>query len=302
MEVSVLRSASNIPDICPNINPSKMQLKAIPAMTRGGAEQWFALSLPTKEICPCKKAASINITCFCGFGIVALITEIYGRKKAVCIGTIPLILSWVLTYFSTHNTTLYISRFFAGISFGCTLFLNYINIGEYVSPNIRLMTTNMLLCAASLTGTMIGQVLSIVMEWRNVALIGIIPSILSAIIPFFWVESPMWLASQGRFEECEVAFNSLRTPSKAAEEELKLLLSTENRKNKKYKKKTFVPVALKKIRDALNQRYFWKFLKNNMRINFISCIPTIQIVSLVKSSSSRTSSGVDKYINIFCSA
>ncbi|XP_045495344.1 facilitated trehalose transporter Tret1-like [Colias croceus] len=203
-------------------------------------------------------AASINITCFCGFGIVALITELFGRKKAVSIGTIPLILSWILTYFSTHRTTLYISRIFAGISFGCTLFLNYINIGEYVSPHIRFMTTNMLLCVTSLTGTMIGQVLSLVMEWRNVALIGVIPSILSAVIPFFWVESPMWLASQGRFEECEVAFNTLRTPSKAAEEELKLLLTMENSKNKKYKKKTFLPVPLKKIQDALKQPYFWK--------------------------------------------
>ncbi|CAK1549458.1 unnamed protein product [Leptosia nina] len=213
-------------------------------------------------------ASTINVTCFCGFVLVGVVTEIFGRKRCVTVATIPGLISWILTYLAQDKTTLLISRFLAGISYGGILFISYINIGEYMSPSIRFLSFNMLVCVGSLLGTMFGHTLSVLMDWRHVALVGLIPSFLSAIIPCFWVESPMWLAGKGRFEECEKAFRALRTPGEPAEKELKLLLAVEKEKKKQYAQQTGkTPILFKIIKNALKQRYFWKIFVLSLIIN-----------------------------------
>ncbi|CAH4037685.1 facilitated trehalose transporter Tret1-like [Pieris brassicae] len=212
-------------------------------------------------------ASTINVTCFIGLAIVGVVTEIFGRKKAVTIATIPVIISWIMTYTAHNKTVLIISRLFAGISYGGILFISYINIGEYMSPNIRFMSFNMLVCVGSLVGTMLGHMLSVIMDWRNVALVGLIPSLLSAAIPLFWVESPMWLAGKGRFEECEKNFRLLRTPGEHAEQELKLLISVEKDKKTKYRQIKSNLVILSMLKDAFKKRYFWKIFFLSLPIN-----------------------------------
>ncbi|XP_022122771.2 facilitated trehalose transporter Tret1-like [Pieris rapae] len=212
-------------------------------------------------------ASTINITCFVGFALIGVVTEIFGRRKSVTIATIPVIISWIMTYKAHNKTVLILSRFLAGVSYGGILFMSYVNIGEYMSPNIRFMSFNMLVCVGSLVGTMFGHILSVVMDWRNVALVGLLPSLLSAAIPLFWVESPMWLAGKGRFEECEKSFRLLRTPGEAAEEELKLLISVEKDKRTKYKHMKNNLVALNMIKDAFKKRYFWKIILLSLLVN-----------------------------------
>ena len=90
----------------------------------------------------------------------------------------------------------------------------------------------MVTTAAPALGTTTSHCFGIYLHWRIVALIAIIPAACGVIIPYFWVESPQWLASNGKFEECEEAFWKLHGKNKIAEVELRLLLKMEAAKAK----------------------------------------------------------------------
>ncbi|CAG9578215.1 unnamed protein product [Danaus chrysippus] len=169
-------------------------------------------------------ASIMNVTCIVGFAIVGIITEIYGRKVTLTIVSFPVLLCWAMLYFAKEKYTILASRIIVGIAFGGVLPLIYMNIGEYVAPNRRALYVNLIACGMGYVGTMLGHILSIFLDWRNVALIGMIPTGLSTIIPLFWVESPFWLANSGRYEECENAFKALHGSNEISNKELKQLI------------------------------------------------------------------------------
>ncbi|VVD01921.1 unnamed protein product [Leptidea sinapis] len=213
-------------------------------------------------------ASTINITCFVGFAVVAVITEMWGRRYSVTVMSMPALISWILTYFAQDKYVLLLTRVLAGLSYGGILFLSYTNIGEYMTPSFRFLAFNMLVCVGSMTGTMMGHVLSVIMNWRNVALIGILPTMLSAAIPLFWVESPMWLASKGRFEESEKAFRALHSSNENSDKELKNLIAMETDKQLKYSRGGISSTSyFKKIFITIRQRYFWKLYSLSIVVN-----------------------------------
>lgn len=163
-----------------------------------------------------------------------------------------------MLYFGRHKEILLASRIIVGISYGGILVVVHISVGEYTSPHWRGFFLNLISCVGSLFGSFMGHILSILMHWRNVALIGIIPTVLAAFIPLFWKESPSWLASKGRFQECEIAFEALHIPSKSSKNELKLLINIEKRKQDRLKIKKNTRVSyVRKICSAFKQKYFW---------------------------------------------
>lgn len=172
-------------------------------------------------------ASTINITCFCGFGVITILTEMFGRRKTITIVSTPVLVCWIMVYFAQDKYTLLASRAIVGASYGGVLMLTYINIAEYVTPSIRSLCLNLMSAFGSSAGTLLGHILSLFLHWRNVALIGLLPTAISAILPLFWVESPSWLATKGKFEECEIAFKKLRIQDKDAELELKVLVNSQ---------------------------------------------------------------------------
>ncbi|CAH2239256.1 jg21891 [Pararge aegeria aegeria] len=203
-------------------------------------------------------ASSINILCVLGFGLMGLITEFLGRRTAIAIVSLPVSVCWVLIYFAHDRILLLLTRIVLGVCFGGILVLVYISIAEYQPPQIRPLSITLIASVGSLVGTALGHILSILMNWRHVALIGVIPSGLSVILPLFWLESPPWLASKGRFEESEKAFNALRVQSDASDNELRLVLAYEKKKRCEISLSTEKVVFGKKIAVAVRQSYFWK--------------------------------------------
>ncbi|XP_047530528.1 facilitated trehalose transporter Tret1-like [Vanessa atalanta] len=204
-------------------------------------------------------ASTINISCFCGFGVMTALTEIYGRRKSITIMSVPVLICWLMVYFAQDRATLLASRVIVGISYGGILLLTYINIGEYVSPNCRSLTLNMTSCIGSTLGTMLGHILSIILHWRYVALIGMIPTAISGVLPLFWVESPSWLATKKRFQESERAFKALHIPCEASDRELKALLEDQRTGHTMNENDTNSLVLLmKRYYKASKKKYFWK--------------------------------------------
>ncbi|XP_045494919.1 sugar transporter ERD6-like 6 isoform X1 [Colias croceus] len=213
-------------------------------------------------------ASSINITCFCGFAVVAIVTEILGRRKALILLNIPVLCCWIMVYFAQNITTLLFSRVIMGVSYGGVLMLTYICVGEYASPNIRSLCLNLIGCVGTLIGSSLGHILSLLIPWREVALLGIIPTCLAIVIPCFWVESPFWLASKGRFDECTDAFKALHISTDVTKKELALIIANERRNQTKYSSNTHVlKLIITKVSIAIKERYFWKISILNTVIN-----------------------------------
>ncbi|KPJ13377.1 Sugar transporter ERD6-like 6 [Papilio machaon] len=204
-------------------------------------------------------ASLINVTCIFGFGMVAVLGEKIGRRHTIAILTVPVLISYIMVYFGKEKTTFFISRIIVGVSYGGVLVLITVAMAEYTNPNNRAICVNYISSIGPSIGTMLGHVLSTLLHWRTVALIGLIPTGLSAILPLFWIESPSWLATRGRFEECKEAFISIRGTSREAEAELQLLIDTERKSQSEVRasgKNFSKTMAL--LRKAVKQKYFWK--------------------------------------------
>lgn len=130
---------------------------------------------------------------------------------------------------------------------------------EYAGPKTRAMFLNMISTVAPSVGSCVAHALGIILHWRTVALIGLLPSIVGVIIPYFWLESPHWLASKGRFRESEESFRKLHGNSIDTERELDLLLNVEKTKLQKAKD-TNTLQTFKKLFIACRKKYFWDLM------------------------------------------
>lgn len=85
--------------------------------------------------------------------------------------------------------------------------------------------------AAFYWGIWTANVIGTFFHWKNIALLGLILSLYTLTV-FWWPQSPYWLASRGRFNECKQTFRQIY--GFTAEEELELLiLAKEENLNKK---------------------------------------------------------------------
>ncbi|XP_072947052.1 trehalose transporter 1-like protein [Epargyreus clarus] len=220
-------------------------------------------------------ASSMNITSVCGFAVAAIITESIGRRKSFTVFSLPIIINWIMLYYAEEMIVFMISRIFVGVCFGGVLSMYIISTPEYTSPNIRGVFLNMMTSVGPGVGTALGHIFGIVYHWRTVALIGIVPTALGAILPMFWEESPSWLASKGRFEECNKAFKRLHGNRATAEMELQILTEVERCKMQKIKENDSTAYFLKKLMMAWKKKYFWNIL-------LLSCVINVYIAAAGK--------------------
>ncbi|KOB78199.1 Sugar transporter 12 [Operophtera brumata] len=204
-------------------------------------------------------ASASNVTTIFGLALAAVVTEKFGRRKAITILTMPVVICWMAMYLAQRMLVFMIARIILGMCFGGVLSLCVLATAEYTAPNVRGFYLNMIITAGASLGVAISNILGILFHWRTVAWIGIIPASISALVPFLWVESPTWLASKGRFEECATAFKALHGNEKASLAELHLLIKIETQKQSDIGGPSQSPaLILRKLTTALRQKYLWK--------------------------------------------
>ncbi|KOB72864.1 Sugar transporter [Operophtera brumata] len=128
---------------------------------------------------------------------------------------------------NTHvNTTqILISVIMQGMNQASIMTLSIIIVSEYTSPKYR----GSFLAFKSATlfwGIWVANAMGTFLHWKYIPLLGILMSIFSFTV-LFWPESPQWLASKGRFEECVSAHRWLRGTDSKAEKELKQLIQSQ---------------------------------------------------------------------------
>ncbi|KAK9270506.1 hypothetical protein L1049_026087 [Liquidambar formosana] len=137
------------------------------------------------------------------------IAEYIGRKGSLMIASIPNIIGWLAISFAKDYSFLYMGRLLEGFGVGIISYTVPVYIAEIAPQNLRggLGSVNQL----SVTiGILLAYVLGLFVQWRILAVLGILPC--TILIPglFFIPESPRWLAKMGMTEEFETSLQVLR--------------------------------------------------------------------------------------------
>lgn len=137
------------------------------------------------------------------------ISEYIGRKGSLMIAAIPNIIGWLAISFARDASFLYMGRLLEGFGVGIISYVVPVYIAEIAPQNMRgaLGSVNQL----SVTiGIMLAYLLGLFVQWRILAVLGILPC--TILIPglFFIPESPRWLAKMGMMEDFEVSLQVLR--------------------------------------------------------------------------------------------
>ncbi|KAL9244133.1 hypothetical protein vseg_017940 [Gypsophila vaccaria] len=137
------------------------------------------------------------------------ISEYIGRKGSLMIAAIPNIIGWLAISFAGDVSFLYMGRLLEGFGVGIISYVVPVYIAEIAPQTMRgaLGSVNQL----SVTiGIMLAYLLGLFVQWRILAVLGILPC--TILIPglFFIPESPRWLAKMGMMEDFEVSLQVLR--------------------------------------------------------------------------------------------
>ncbi|XP_038718060.1 sugar transporter ERD6-like 6 [Tripterygium wilfordii] len=137
------------------------------------------------------------------------IAEYIGRKGSLMIAAIPNIIGWLAISFARDSSFLYMGRLLEGFGVGIISYTVPVYIAEIAPQNMRgaLGSVNQL----SVTiGILLAYLLGLFVQWRILAVLGILPCLV--LIPglFFIPESPRWLAKMGMTEDFEASLQVLR--------------------------------------------------------------------------------------------
>ncbi|XP_069356336.1 facilitated trehalose transporter Tret1-like [Maniola hyperantus] len=194
-----------------------------------------------------------------GLLLLTVISEKIGRRWCLIIASLPLIINYVLLFFAQTIEALLLSRFFAGVAYGFLWSMSAVGSAEYASFKSRGLSLSLVLMVVPTFGIGLGHVLGLLLHWRTTALIGIAISSVHVVLPYFWLESPHWLASKGRFEECEQVFRKLHGYKSSNEHELLLLIKLETKKQKTANEMNKNNIY-RKVLQMLKKKYFWHLM------------------------------------------
>ncbi|KFK30985.1 hypothetical protein AALP_AA6G053800, partial [Arabis alpina] len=141
--------------------------------------------------------------------ICGKLTDLVGRVYTIWITNILFIIGWFVIAFAKGIWMLDLGRLLQGISIGISAYLGPVYITEIAPRNLRGSASSMAQLFAGV-GISVFYALGTAVSWRNLAILGSIPSLMSLPLLFFIPESPRWLAKVGREKEVEAVLLSLR--------------------------------------------------------------------------------------------
>ncbi|KAK4751384.1 hypothetical protein SAY87_004866 [Trapa incisa] len=175
------------------------------APTQSAIREDLNLSLPQYSIF----GSILTIGAMLGAVTSGRIADFLGRKGAMRLSAGFCIAGWLAVYFSKGAVSLDIGRFSTGYGIGVFSYVVPIFIAEITPKNLQggLTTLNQLMI---ICGVSVAFLVGTVINWRNLALTGIIPCIALIMGSFFIPEFPRWLAKVGRDKEFKLALQILR--------------------------------------------------------------------------------------------
>ncbi|XVE62942.1 hypothetical protein DITRI_Ditri06bG0159700 [Diplodiscus trichospermus] len=151
----------------------------------------------------------LSIGAMLGAVLSGRIADLIGRRAAMGIAQIFCLSGWLCIAFSEAAWLLDLGRFLLGYGMGLISFAVPIYIAEITPKDVRggFTALNPLLMGF---GQSLAFLIGSLVNWRILALIGIIPGLIQLPGLFFIPESPRWLVKVGRGKEFDAALRRLR--------------------------------------------------------------------------------------------
>ncbi|WCJ43216.1 Major facilitator superfamily protein [Euphorbia peplus] len=147
------------------------------------------------------------------------IADMLGRKGAMAVSNILCILGWSAIMFTKNVFLLDAGRFMMGCGIGLFSYVVHVYVAEITPQNMRGSLTFLNQLMAEI-GKALTFVIGSLVNWRTLALIGIIPCLFQLLGLWFIPESPRWLAKIGCDIECESSLQRLRGEGADVSEEI----------------------------------------------------------------------------------
>ncbi|CAN6464307.1 unnamed protein product [Victoria cruziana] len=137
------------------------------------------------------------------------LADYVGRKWAMRISSALCGAGWISIMLSQHAWSLDVGRLCNGVGIGMFSYVVPVYMAEIAPKELRgrLMVSSQLMLALGMT---MAYLLGIVVAWRVLTLLGILPCLVQLIGLFFVPESPRWLAKVGHIKEFEVSLQMFR--------------------------------------------------------------------------------------------
>ncbi|GAB2277523.1 hypothetical protein Dimus_012232 [Dionaea muscipula] len=153
-----------------------------------------------------------------GAVVCGKLSDYLGRRGTMGVTCIFFIVGWFSIAASQAAWSLDMGRIFLGFSLGLICFVVPVYIAEITPKNLRgtFVAFHMLMLCAGISAAFI---LGVLISWRILAILGIVPSLIELIGLFFIPESPRWLTKMGKDKEFDAALQRLRGANADTSEE-----------------------------------------------------------------------------------
>ncbi|XP_069362699.1 facilitated trehalose transporter Tret1-like [Maniola hyperantus] len=176
-----------------------------------------------------------------------------GRRLTNQLSTLPTMAGWALLLTAKDPIALLMSRSLQGFGMGLQAAAAPVSIAEYSAPKHRgvFLAT---IAFSFATGMLVAHVFGTILYWRTAAVACGSFYVVSLILISLSPETPPYLASAGKFNECRKSFRWLRGYDEDAEKELEILLNSQ-------KKQTITTPKVSKLKyyaDVVRKPEFYK--------------------------------------------
>lgn len=208
---------------------------------------------------------------FFGNVLTGYLMEKIGRRASHILVAICFTAGWTIIGFAHNIYFILIGRFITGLCQGWLGPLGPVFIGEISAPSYR----GFFLAGCSLAiavGVLMSHLFGTFLHWSYASLLcGLFP-LTGGIILYFAPESPAWLASQNRIEECITSFRWYRGTSPAMKMELDKIIAEQTKRDTSRSKISMLKTNIKKPE-------FWKPLTIMMMFFIMTQLSGVNVIS-----------------------
>lgn len=198
----------------------------------------------------CISAAAASFALIFGNMISGYLMERYGRRTSQIMLSFPFMAGWAIIGFANNIYLILLGRFITGFCQGWLGPLGSVFVGEISSPlNRSLFLAGLSLAIAF--GVFMSHLFGTMMHWKYAAfLCGLFP-LIGCVLTYCVKESPTWLASKNRIEDCITSFQWYRGNSPEMKNELDKIIFEQSQKDQSKSKWKTLLANIKKSE-------FWK--------------------------------------------
>ncbi|CAK1541254.1 unnamed protein product [Leptosia nina] len=170
-------------------------------------------------------SSAYNYSAIPNLFIVAILSRYIGRKKTFLFACLTSAVGFITLYLSTSVIQVIIGEIIQGTLIACDGMICVMVLTEYTSPRYR----GFFLTFKSATfgwGMLVANTMGTFLHWKSITVLGLTCASYAFLTCLFWPESPYWLASKEKYDECTKSHRWLKGNQEESINELNSLLKT----------------------------------------------------------------------------